>query len=869
LLLLEISLIASSDTCPKECFCSKDLTSVNCQGHHLVQVPSNIPKSTTKLYLDHNLIPAIHSSDFGILPNLRQLFLQNNKIQALEENAFNGNSFPNLAQLQLKDNLIKTIGKNAFKGLKSLEILYLTNNYITDVHKEAFTGTESIAHIYLESNELSRIPSLGQLKGLVDIFMSANHITDATFPDDYMELSKLQRIGLSNNKIQTLTNKTFRALQNASVTKLELSRNKINKIAPASFSPLLNLQSLYLGYNPLTASNLEEAIFGLQGKPLVSLNIVNISLGGVLPSSTFHLLKNSSIQRLFLRNNKIREIPSNIFTDLPHIQTLDLSGSGILTISDTAFHGLESLRFLFLNDNQLTTVPRNLPKSLQSLYLNGNQITALENDVFQNMSSLQNLYLGNNRIHTLHENAFGGLINLKKLHLVQNIIATLPGKVFQSLVHLESLELNKNSLTTIPDEPDVLSSMVSLQNLNLADNQLRTMPLEIFENLKSLLYLHLRGNNLGVLLARDETGMLFSGLSKLLILDLNSNSISMIYDNGFRDLVKMNELHLKGNVISGWGPHLFSHTLALSNLDMSNNRIAMVKHANVRNLNTLQKFYLSGNPFACTCDLRWFRDWINQTSVKIENVTSYKCNSPKEWSGKQLLQFDRTKINCLWYTKTEIIIAFAVGATVALIIVVSLIVFLYRKRWFIRLRFYRMQKWAKQKTHKDEGYEPLRGRNHVYDAFISYADDDYKWVMENILPGVDNGTLGTQEYGGKFKLYFDERDDAPGATILTNFVDNVDISRKVIIVLSKNYLKKRLNEFELEYTIMAESEGKIEEFILVLVEKLRVKDIPKILRRHVMQNKFIQWEDQEDAGDAFKEELTKKLEEVIETVQIA
>ncbi|CAG2249755.1 unnamed protein product [Mytilus edulis] len=184
-------------------------------------------------------------------------------------------------------------------------------------------------------------------------------------------------------------------------------------------------------------------------------------------------------------------IPQKGFANLKKLISLDLSAANIFKIDDSAFEGLDALTRLFLNDNQLSQVPNNLPPSLQKLYLNGNQISALKDNTFKKLSNLQLLYLGGNKIHQLEQNAFYGLTSLKKIHLVDNKIHTLPGRLFESFVVLDSLELNKNNINQIPNSDSLFESMASLQYLNMADNAFSSCSIGLLKVLTSLRYLHL------------------------------------------------------------------------------------------------------------------------------------------------------------------------------------------------------------------------------------------------------------------------------------------------------------------------------------------------------------------------------------------
>ena len=725
----------------------------------------------------------------------------------------------------------------------------------------AFSGESSMTFLNFGGNNLKYVPALPTLVNLQSLTLEANKITNATFPEEYRNNPSLGSVVLSNNNIQFLDNYTFQYLGQSNLRKLELTRNKINQISNGAFSPLRKIQSLKLGHNPLKADALAVGLAGLEDAPLVSLNIANLTLGGSLPSTTFQLLQETQLNTLVMSNNKIDKIPPNGFSYLKTLATLDISKSGIFEISDTAFDGMDSLYNLLLNDNNLERVPQNLPSSLQYLYLNGNKIKTLENNAFGKLTILKKLYLGANSISKLYENAFSSLSNLQILHLQKNLIGTLPGSIFMPLVNLHSLELNKNQLTTIQSSTGSLfESLTSLTYLSLADNDCSHIPITLFNRLQSLMTLRLENNQLGNIIAGDKNGQFFSGLQRLQALHLVNNRISTIPDPLFKDLVSLKVLNLTGNFISGWGPHLFAKTSMLQTLDISKNYVSLVNTTSVKDFRSLAYLNLSGNPFACTCDLRWFRDWINTTTTDITNVEHYRCNSPKEWKGKHLLTFDRRKINCLFFTLPVLLVSVGTG-----IAVIGLIIFLvYYKRWTLRLCWYRTKRQCCRRRQQNGDYKRLPGENRVYDAYISACDADDRWVLDNLLPDIDCDNRGERPFNGRYRLYFDARDNDPGMWIVENIQKHMRMSRTVVIVLTDNYLSnQRYSYFELQLAIEMRKENEIEKIIVIKVGDVSVHRIPKILYFMMENRKFLEWEDVENAKRAFKERLQDMLAEPI------
>ena len=558
-----------------------------------------------------------------------------------------------------------------------------------------------------------------------------------------------------------------------------------------------------------------------------------------------------------MKHNNIGTIPSRAFSELQGLLTIDISGSRVRNISDSAFDGLNQLTTLFLSDCVLTDVPRNLPSTLTSLCLNGNRITTLNDDVFVNLVSLRRLYIGGNLIVTLHQKAFNGLTNLQILHLVDNNIGTLPGAIFDSLVRLTSLELNKNNIKFIPNtEPHVLEPLTALTYLTLADNGLASFPLSLFNKLTSLRTLKLGNNLMGGPLEVDTQAELFANLGRLEILGLDNNYITSINPKAFESLLSLKQLHMRQNRISGWNVNLFSTTNKLEMVDLSRNYIALVNTSSLKYFGDNMKLNLTANPFACTCDLRWFRDWLNSTKVDVIDVEKYRCNSPESWSGRKLLSFDRTKIKCLWFS-IYVVIGCSVGAALLILI---LVIICYRKRWFIRLRMYRLRRRCCHSSSKMGGtdYEIIK----QFDAYISSSDADYDWVINNLLPDVDNGENFNEKkpFGGKFKLFFDGINGVGGTPSIKSIVENTEQSRKAIIILSNKYTKSAMCQFELSYLITCKHEGTISDLLIVKLSDVTSRDIPKCLRGQIEKTNFIEWETGQDAIATFKESINHFLE---------
>lgn len=821
LILALIIVIEGKEHCPPKCQCDKKLTTVNCEGQSLIEIPENIPMSVEKLYLDHNSLTVLPPHGFSKLSNLKMMYLRNNKLSSIQA--------------------------NAFTGLIALNYLFMDTNNIEAFDPLAFHGASMITHLFLSANQFKVIPDLAGLISLEELVMEGNSITNATFPSSFIDIKDLSTIILSSSNIKALTDDTFKMLEKSGLRKLEISRNEIDSISPNAFSPLTNLASLKIGYNPISSFMLNDALQGLQTKTFVSLDISSLALGNSFSSKTLHNLQNSSLSSLKMQNNNIPVLPSFSFQYLNNLITLDISGCKILTAEDQAFMGLSKLTKLNINFNRLTEVPRNFPSSLQTLYLSGNDITRIHGNIFHNLTSLHELSLGDNKIQTLQQTSFTGLVRLRTLKLENNQIATLPGKLFNSLVSLVSMDISKNRIQRIPFGPDLFSNTPSLQYLNMADNLCFSLPFDIFNQMQSLIYLHLENNKIGQIIKNDVTGKLFSGLNGLKQLFLSGNSINVLPSTTFQGVVSLTNLDLHQNHISHWAGLTFANASLLTEIDLSHNLISLINQTSFDHLKSLTTLNLAGNPFSCTCDLRWFRNWIKSATVKLPFVRSYTCNTPEKWQGKPLLSFDETKIDCFNYAYIYIPGIFVVWSLITLV--------LYNKRWFLMLRLFKIVRKAKALRRMNNDYQPIEGENVKFDAFISYHEDDEEWVQRNLLPGLD------VKNNGEFKIYFYARDFKLGRFQISDIIENMTASRKVLVVLSHNYCHTRRRIYELDYALQIECEKEIEGIVVVKLPSVHAKDIPKLLKSRMERHLFIEWADNDDAQEHLIERLKVKLKE--------
>ncbi|XP_073094590.1 leucine-rich repeat-containing protein 4 isoform X2 [Manis javanica] len=226
--------------------------------------------------------------------------------------------------------------------------------------------------------------------------------------------SNTRYLNLMENNIQMIQADTFRHLHHLEV--LQLGRNSIRQIEVGAFNGLASLNTLELFDNWLT----------------------------VIPSGAFEYL--SKLRELWLRNNPIESIPSYAFNRVPSLMRLDLGELKKLEyISEGAFEGLFNLKYLNLGMCNIKDMPNLTPLvGLEELEMSGNHFPEIRPGSFHGLSSLKKLWVMNSQVSLIERNAFDGLASLVELNLAHNNLSSLPHDLFTPLRYLVELHLHHN-----------------------------------------------------------------------------------------------------------------------------------------------------------------------------------------------------------------------------------------------------------------------------------------------------------------------------------------------------------------------------------------------------------------------------------------
>ena len=354
-----------------------------------------------------------------------------------------------LTELHLVNCGLRRLHVDMFNDLSRLVVLDLTQNEITDLPSGIFASLTRLTQLDIAGNKLKVISAtlLRPMRSLLRLNIGHNTHLNITFGEEFLNMTRLRQIVLNGIKLTSLNNDTFRQLRNSPLVEVDMSSCALRTISRGAFLPLRSLSILSLDYNPLNASVLHDAFYGLQSTPLHELRISSTNVR-VLSPTLFEGLKDNNIKIAAFRNSQISAIKRGSLHNLRTISQLDLSANKITTMDDHSFEDLVMLSRLVLDKNSIVEMPSakrlGISPGLTTLSLTRNSIQAINQESLLGYDNLTSLVLGGNNIRTISYTAFDPTPRLEVLCLNDNRIHYIPPGTFDSLPDLRRLKLYRN-----------------------------------------------------------------------------------------------------------------------------------------------------------------------------------------------------------------------------------------------------------------------------------------------------------------------------------------------------------------------------------------------------------------------------------------
>lgn len=774
---------------------------------------------------------------------LRCLDISRNKFSIDDATVINA-SF--LTTLKMDGNILKGNGEEArgmFNKLKSLQFLsmkmlkerdqlknlsYPMNLFqrlvnLTNLHINGF-GQANIGDLFSTSNSLTFLDMSGydgtcdlpiirkgmfaNLRRIRHLSMSYCHIKRIE-KSAFRDLHMLENLDISNNyelTMHAIPNVTFKINPGIKVLNFDklqctMGTSRVFKDEYVQYLKETQLETLGIASNRI--AYLQRKVIDFLPKTLKHLNAGdNVLISGVYLFQTHRLLglETLNVSYQFSAHQTFDDFFS---TCDDSIQTTPSNTSCSRGFSESDIEDVGTLREGKLGDLDDKLQEQN-DALYKKLWLSSCEHSC--NFTFYMPPKLRILYLDSTHysvkmnlplvVSTL-EPSTGNKTQLTHMYLNQNFVTEFlyPILGFDNLVHLD---LSKNLMTNMSGAR--LNDAYKLRFLNLSFNFLA----------KSL---------------EDEAcEVSFSTLYSLENLDLSTNRLTSLARGLFRSLNNIQYLNFSFNKLDEW-PIRMNHMKKLEELDLSLNSISVLSKQNMDDLkllasHKLKKVNLVGNPLICTCNSFQFLLWLSDSTITtiFHDIHKYKCilsNNSAIPIGNISVFVERMNKECSTYT-------FAiVGASVLIVLfmVLTSLRIMYRYRWSLRYWYYVSR--TTPKRYKNKHHFHFR-----YDAFISYDEEDTRIALQ---------LVELLEINKKLKCCLPERDFMPGTNIADNIINAIHISRKIVCIISENYMKSYWSMFELQIGQMDAFHSKFRKdknaFIAVLMRRnLRVESMnPSIL----------------------------------------
>ncbi|KAK2152413.1 hypothetical protein LSH36_329g01020 [Paralvinella palmiformis] len=206
--------------------------------------------------------------------------------------------------------------------------------------------------------------------------------------------------------------------------------------------------------------------------------------------------------------------------------------------------------------NKISSLPKLSYPHLISLDLSNNAITDVKEGTFDSCRDLKYLNLSMNVLTSITKQMFGiDLHDLEELDLSHNRIATIGEFSFQFLPALKSMNISYNNLERIENSV-FFSSRVEI--LHLEANSLSVVGTYYFHDLTDLQYLSLRNNQIRSI--EPDSFMLLDALERL---DLGGNCLEDLRNDIFHEGVRrpfsnLQAIHLENNRLKTVHDNTFS-----------------------------------------------------------------------------------------------------------------------------------------------------------------------------------------------------------------------------------------------------------------------------------------------------------------------
>lgn len=812
--------------------------------------------------------------------NLTHLIIRDTEITELIKYQFGRARLDRVARIDIISNANLTrIESRAFDGLTRLAYLsIIKNSGVATMSVEAFAGAKNLEElIWISSGPpfgdpaqpdmfqtLLRSASTHILPNLVHLHLHSEEVNqpiEQLFVNYESPVRYLQSIEAHNKSKSHYTRRPSSGIKLtkddieglSQVKYLQLTNCGIKQIHQDALIPLSrHLLGLNLAGNrgidvPSLRAALSMAFQPSAGRNHTALDILDLSEcfdSRTIPKDVLTMISKTRVSELLLNHLPIRKLSHGDIPPMPNLRSLHLEYSQIEYIDEDTFSGMENLKYLSLRGNYLYDLPFGLLAP----------ITQLE---YLDISGYRD---NRTTLHVPHK-AFLYGTNLKEVNLSYKIMDPLPRNVFMGLFKVEKLHLRGCKFKFI--EYLTFFPLKSIIYIDLSENaEMMETIKETYEDslfgLEAVKMIRLAGNNL----TRHDLSIIMSRIQDhVSLLDVSHNEIDSLSAEMLSNFTELQHVDLSHNKIRSWEDFsIFEKNPAIQTLDVSHNQLSIISTSMLEDFKKLKNISFADNPIKCDCHSLSLKSqlyqWLNTTTVHFLRYQQpliskyhYYCITwdpslddveNRIYAERQpLSSYSITcKVGLFLGVKVSLtVVSFLASTFLLFTLAVLIIAFVYHSTLRNLLGF-----------SEDEllyDYE--------YDAFVSYNVNDSDWVFRELVPnlesmanegflhdnpvsnssgsdpsnpsngnGNDGNLNGGQNRGIRLCIY--DRDFIAGRPISECIAESIRTSRKIILVISDNFVQSPWCRFETDLAQTTLMEQNRDGLIMVKLSEINTEE---------------------------------------------
>lgn len=449
--------------------------------------------------ISNSKLKSITKHDLEAFKDLKEFFLQQTELEALEKDVFEFNG--ELRGVSIKNNSkLRLVGEDILDSLSKLEVVnFQFNQCIDEIAADQIKIAELQNHLIEKCSPANLFAStVTTTTAATDIKVKSEveiRVLEARKDGDHpIRKSKNERITNRDNtneieklKLETEALKsqlqaTQAELDRATTSYIELRKKFMSvksEIAPTKFK--LNamqlkaescdgnlesaLKNLFIANKKVSSCENPKTEFIVHSFEQQTINLTcKNDCDGVCMATGFQVKScNTTIEFLLIEDGNIIDssnktkftivdqqtlfLPTNIAQQFPNLNELFVSGSGLYVIDELVFKNMHNLIALTLRENKLQELPSKAfagLKILRDLDLSLNRIAVIEDGAFSGLEMLQKLKLNNNLVVSVSDITFRDLPNLRELYIEKNKLKFISVNLSRSMTQLAFADFTSN-----------------------------------------------------------------------------------------------------------------------------------------------------------------------------------------------------------------------------------------------------------------------------------------------------------------------------------------------------------------------------------------------------------------------------------------